>query len=283
MPKNKNHYIVHDEDKNTLFERTDTKLWLFANYSIVFFILLSVVLVWMDTVSSIKENYGNIIFTLDFIISIVFLVEYIYRWYNSDQKKIFPFKILNIFDLVSFLPFFILFIFYWIWSSIFAVFRIFRIFRIFELVEKIPIAIKVLKWINKHKIEYLSVIFIIMIVVTIFSTIIYFIESNFWDKEVFSSLPITIWWWIVTMTTVWYWDMIPLTWASKIISIFLMFIWPILMTTLASITVLIFIDSTKIIDLKWKRIDCPKCYSRNDSKAKFCKNCGTKFKNILKK
>lgn len=266
-------YKIPDEDKNTVFEKTDTKLWLFANYLIIFFILLSIVIVWLDTVAEIRDNYFVIIFTLDLVISIVFWIEYFYRWYYSDKKKKFPFKILNIFDFMSFFPFFILFFLYWAWSSIFAVFRIFRIFRIFELMEKIPIAMKMLKWISKHKTEYLSVIFVIMIVVTIFSTIIYYIEFHFWDKEMFSSLPITIWWWIVTMTTVWYWDMVPLTSIWKTLSIFLMFFWPVLMTTLASITVLIFIDATKIIDLKWKRIDCPSCYWRNDSDAKFCNDC----------
>ncbi len=275
--KSKLKYIVPDEDKNTLFEKTDTSLGLYANYLIIFFILLSIILVWVDTIPWIDEKYKNIIFTLDLIISVVFALEYFYRWFHSDQKKVFPFKILNIFDALSFIPFFILLIFFKTWNSIFAIFRIFRIFRIFELIQKIPIAVKILRWINKHKIEYLAVIFIIFIVVTIFSTVIYFIEFNFWNKEVFSSLPISIWWGVVTMTTVWYGDMVPMTSIWKTISMLLMFIWPILITTLSSITVLIFIDSTKMIDLKWKKIDCPKCYAKNNNDAKFCNNCWKKL------
>lgn len=271
-------YKIHDEDKNTLFEKTDTQLWLFANYVVIFFILLSIVLVWLDTMPNIRENYSLYIFITDFVISWVFLIEYFYRWYHSSKKKTFPFKILNIFDFLSFFPFFVLAFTYWAWSSIFAIFRVFRLFRIFELIEKIPIAMKILRWINKHKVEYLAVVFMIFIVVTIFSTIVYYVEFHYWDPEVFSSLPITMWWGIVTMTTVWYWDMIPITALWKTISIFLMFFWPILVTILSSITVIIFIDSTQIWKFNKKDIRCVTCFEKNDNDSRYCKKC---WKSVL--
>ncbi len=272
-------YVISDEDKNTLFENTNTTLWLWANYLIIILIFVSVVLVWLDTVPWFSSKYHNTIFLLDLFISIVFAIEYFYRWYFSDKKIWFVFRILNIFDFLSFAPFFYLVIVYWIdHYTIFAIFRIFRVFRIFELIEKVPIALKLLKWLKTHKIEYLAAIFVIWIVLIFFSTIIYLLEFNFWNKEVFSSIPATLWWWVVTMTTVWYWDMVPTLTISKILATILMFLGPMLVTILSTITVIIFIESTKIINLTSKENICPKCWTSNENDAKFCKNCWYKLK-----
>jgi len=273
-------FTVSDEDKNTLFEETNTKLGLYANYLIIFLIFISVILVLLDTVPGLSSKYHNIIFILDFFISIIFAIEYFYRWYNSDNKIKFPFRILNIFDFLSFAPFFYLIAVYWVESyTIFAIFRIFRVFRIFELIEKIPIALKLLRWLKTHKIEYLAAIFVILIILISFSSVIYLLEFNYWNSSQFTSIPATLWWWVVTMTTVWYWDMVPTLTLSKILATFLMFLWPMLVTILSTITVIIFIESTKIIDLKWKKNICPKCNTANENDAKFCKNCWKKIVN----
>ncbi len=272
----KNNYVVSDEDKNTIFEHTETKIWLWANYAIIFLIVLSVIIVWLYTIPWFGDKYLLEIFLVDFFISSVFLIEYLYRWKYSWHKKQFPFRLLNVLDLLSFLPFFILIIMYGTWSyAFFALFRIFRVFRIFELVVRIPIISKIWKWINKHKIEYLSAIFIILMALVIFSTLVYLFEQNWWDIVSFSSIPQTFWWAIVTMTTTWYWDMIPHSTWWKIIASFLMILWPILITMLSTITVIIFIESTKIISFWEKTLKCEKCDSENDWNAKFCKKCGT--------
>ena len=93
-------YQVSDEDENTIFEQTDTKLWLWANYMIIFFILLSVLIVWLDTLPGFDKQYAFYIFIVDFFISTIFLFEYIYRWKYSSKKKQFPFRFMNILDLL---------------------------------------------------------------------------------------------------------------------------------------------------------------------------------------
>ncbi len=274
-----NWYNISDEDNNTLFEKTNTKLGLYANYLIIFLIFVSVLLVWLDTVKWFSQKYHTIIFFIDLFISVVFTIEYFYRWKYSSNKLKFPFRILNIFDFLSFAPFFYLIFIYWISSyTIFAIFRIFRVFRIFELIEKVPIALKLLKWLKTHKIEYIAAVFVISIVLVSFSTVIYFLEFNYWNKEIFSSIPATLWWWVVTMTTVWYWDMVPTLTISKILAWFLMFLWPMLVTVLSTITVIIFIESTKIIDIKSKNNTCENCWIANEKDAIYCKNCGEKLK-----
>jgi voltage-gated potassium channel len=267
-------YEVSDEDKNTIFEHTETNLWLWANYTIIFLILLSVIIVWLDTLPWFNQKYWFEIFIIDFFISTIFLFEYIYRWKHSDHKKEFPFRIMNLFDLLSFLPFFVLIALYWYWSYwIFVLFRIFRVLRIYELVERIPIVRKIWKWIIKNKIEYLTAIFVILIILTIFSTLAYLFEQKWWNATWFSSIPETFWWAVVTFSTTWYWNIIPMSLGWKVIASLLMVLWPILITILSTITVIIFIDSTKIINIKMKNIKCEHCGSENESDAKFCDKC----------
>ncbi|MDD2871205.1 MAG: ion transporter [Candidatus Gracilibacteria bacterium] len=278
MSNRKIYYKVSDEDKNTLFEETDTKLGLIANYVIMFFILLSVILVGIDTIPNLTNKQKFIIFIIDLVISSVFLIEYIYRYINSDEKKKFPFRFINIMDLLSFLPFFILIILYGIGSyGFFAIFRIFRIFRIYELIERIPIAKKLFRGIFEHKTEYLSAIFVIIIVLTLFSSGVYFSEQLWGDKETFNSIPKTFWWAIVTMTTTGYGDLVPSSLLGKFIASLLMFLGPVLVTILSSITVLIFLDSTKIIDFNTKKKTCQGCNKSNPYNSIYCNKCGKKI------
>lgn len=278
LKKWKAKYRVSDEDKNTLFENTDTKVWLWANYAVVFFILLSVVIVWLDSIPWFSQNYWLYIFIADFIISTVFLLEYIYRWKNSSKRKNFPFRMMNILDLLSFLPFFILIWIHWIGHyAIFALFRIFRIFRIFELVERLPVVTKLIIGINKHKIEYLAAIFVIFIILTIFSTLVFLTEHRWGDSIAFSSIPETFWWAVVTMTTTWYGNMVPITFLWKVIASLLMFLGPILIAILSSITVLVFLESTQMIQFNKNEKKCKKCWNLNDDSWKYCSKCWFKI------
>jgi voltage-gated potassium channel len=71
-------------------------------------IFVSIFLVALDTIPGFSKQYHNIIFIIDLFISVVFAIEYFYRWKNSSNKAKFPFRLLNIFDFLSFAPFFYL-------------------------------------------------------------------------------------------------------------------------------------------------------------------------------
>ena len=273
--------FVDDVDKNTVFEHTETKLGRYANYGIILLIFISVFLVMFESMGNNWEKYLYYIFYTDAVISSIFWIEYIYRFINSDEKKRFPFRLTNILDLLSFLPFFIITFFMWIGHyAIFALFRMFRVLKIFELFSHVPILFKLSKWIYKHKFEYLSAITIILIILIFFSTAIFYIENMWWDSTDFSSIPATMWWSVVTMTTVWYWDIVPLTTFWKILAWFLMFLWPVVIAIISSITVFVFLDSTKLIEF-W-RVTCTNCWTNNAKDSNFCKHCAYKINKKLK-
>ena len=272
-------YKIPDEDKDTIFEKTNKKKWIYANYFLIFLIFISIIIAFLSTMWDIYNKYFNILFISDFAISFIFLIEYIYRFKNSDQKSKFPFKILNILDLFSFMPFFILLIIkgpavYWL----FALFRIFRIFRILELFEKIPISIKILKWIIKHKTELITWIFIIFLILLIFTSLVYISETIWWNKWDFSSLTKTLWWAIYAITTSWDAWLIPQTIIWRVLAWILMVIWPIIISIISSIIILIFLDATSIIDINKNKSKCKHCKTRNSNDSKYCKECGKKLK-----
>lgn len=272
-------YKIPIEDKNTIFERTDTKLGLIANYTIIFFIFVSIFTVFFSSVPWYNEKYLMYFFIIDLIISTIFLIEYFYRWKNSSDKMKFPFKLMNILDLLSFLPFFILVWIYWIWTySIFFIFRIFRIFRIFELINRIPITKMFLVWINRHKIEIITWLTIIFLILIIFSTTLFFIENTWWNSSSFNSLAKSVWWWIYALTTSWDAWMVPETFMWRFIAWILMSIWPMFIAVISSILVVIFLDATNMINISKKTLICKKCFTENSETANFCNNCWKKLK-----
>ena len=84
-----------------------------------------------------------------------------------------------------------------------------------------------------------------------------------------------MWWATVTMTTVWYWDLVPITIYWKILAWILMFLWPVVIAIISAITVFVFLESTKLIDF-WRLI-CSECWTENAKSSNYCKHCSYKF------
>ncbi len=268
-------YKIPKSDKNTIFARTDEKLWKLANYFIIFLIFLSIIIAYISTLPFI-EKYNIYFFIVDFFISSIFLIEYFYRLYKTKNKKSFILDFLNILDFLSFAPFFVLALIYNIGVfPLFVLFRLFRVFRIIEFFEKMPISKMFFIWLKKHKIEIISGWFFLIFILIIFSSLIYVIEFHYWNKE-FNSLAKSTWWWIYALTTSWDAWIIPETFIWRVLSSILMTIWPILISIISSIIVVIFLDATNVIDLKWKHY-CKKCNSKIDKNSSYCKYCWIKL------
>lgn len=80
------------------------------------------------------------------------------------------------------------------------------------------------------------------------------------------------------MSTTGYWDMLPITATWKIVASFLMFLWPVVIAIISSITVIIFLETSKIVQFTKRNNICKNCWSKNRDMAYYCSNCWEKLK-----
>jgi voltage-gated potassium channel len=190
------------------------------NVFLLFFILFSCVVIILESVDTLKANYMQFFFISEVFIIVFFTIEYILRIYSAKDRKKYIFGVYGIIDFVAIAPVFIMLIFpqagYFL---LLRAFRLFRIFRVLKLIEYLKEEETLFKSI-KNSIPRISV-FLIFIVIsaTIFASIMYTIEG---PQNGFVDIPTSLYWTIVTITTVGYGDVIPISAIGKTIASILM-------------------------------------------------------------
>ena len=211
MNRNKLRLIIED---NT------TRKGRIFDYFIQILILISLVAFSIETLPDNSLQTKKILGTIELISIVIFSIEYVLRIYVAEKPLKYIFSFYGLVDILSILPFYL--------SATFNLkalraFRIFRIFRAFKLVRynkalnRFSMAFTIIK-------EELVLFFMItLILVFLTSSGIYFFENEA-QPQVFSSLFHSLWWSIVTLTTVGYGDVYPITLGGKIFTFFVLII-----------------------------------------------------------
>lgn len=275
----------------SILDNPNSKLWKTLNKIIIYLIIFSILILILETIVldfstwlTVGEVFKTPIFVLDWIISSIFAIEYFYRLSKAKSKTKFVKWPLNIIDLLAFLPFFLELLFAGlIEASFLKVLRIIRVFRVFKLMKHISIIWYIIKSFKNYKIEYQIAIYSVFVVVIIISVLMYYVEWGWRENiinEWFRTIPDGMWWAIVTMTSVGYWDVYPLTDLWKIMWSFIVIMWPVAFAMISSITVLVFLEASKAQDevkIKLDKKECPRCKFRNSKVANYCMKCGEKY------
>ena len=234
-------------------------------------ILLSILLVMLESIEVVNVKYGIFLNIAEWIITFIFSIEYIIRLYVVKKSLNYALSFYGIIDLLAILPSFIAFFITGIHGlSVIRALRLLRIFRILKL-SRYTNEGKILIEALKESRQKLSVfLFGVLTIVTIIGAIMYIVEG---PENGFTSIPESIYWAIVTITTVGYGDIAPHTNLGKFISSFLMII------GYAIIAI-----PTGIVTVNIKRKEeitsqvCPNCFcEEHDKDAIFCKKCGEKL------
>ncbi|MEO9513523.1 MAG: ion transporter [Flavobacteriaceae bacterium] len=203
---------VHSGWKNTLHEiiyEADTPLGKFFDIVLVILIILSVVLVMLESVKEIDLRFHKVLLTLEWVVTIFFSLEYIARLVSIKKPWKYVFSFYGIIDFISTIP---LYLSYILAGSqvLLAVraFRLLRIFRILKLVKFMGEASQLKAALKASRAKIAVFIFVVLILSVIMGTVMYLIES---DDAGFTSIPRSIYWTIVTLTTVGYGDIAPQT------------------------------------------------------------------------
>ena len=264
-------FYDRDEYENVL-QDPQSRLGKNLSFLIVVCIILWVGVVILETVPELFLKYALWFFIWDLVVSSIFLFEYLYRFSRSKDKIQFIGWFFNIIDLLSFAPFFLALFFPSLASlGILKVLRLLRILRLFEVSVKSPIALGFIKTIREYHKEYKAIFTLFVSLLIIFSSFVYLAENT--SNEYFSSIPEALWWGLVTMTTVWYGDIVPITLVWKLLWAVLILLGPVLLAVISSITILVFMDVAESQKITGTKI-CQTCKTRNTEHANFCLNCG---------
>lgn len=248
--------------------RSDTPAAKLFDLILLWLILFSILSVFLESVASIRENYLPYIRAAEWFFTIIFTIEYLLRIYSSRKPLKYIFSFYGLIDLVAFLPGYLsLFLSGGQYLVVVRAFRLLRVFRILKL-SRFLIEGNILSSALKASM-YKITVFIMSVVtlVTIIGTLMYIIEG---DKSGFTSIPISIYWAIVTITTVGYGDISPQTPLGQLLASILMIIG---YGIIAVPTGIVSVEMARATEEAKEK--CPSCHSpiypRN---ARFCSNCG---------
>ncbi len=239
-------------------------------------ILISVFAVMLETVPSIHDKYGHFLRIIEWVVTIFFSLEYAARVMIVKKPGKYIFSPLGIIDLLSILPTYLSLIIVGSQSlAIIRAVRLLRVFRILKLmrfVSESQVLVRALIS-SRHKI---TVFFLfLMILVFILGSIMYLVEG---PHGGFNSIPSSIYWAIVTLTTVGFGDITPVTIFGKTIASFIMLLG---YSIIAIPTGIIGAEIYRSVDRRRESDSiklCPECGAEGHLiDAKFCRNCGEKL------
>lgn len=235
-------------------------------------IFTSIIVVMLDSVKSLHQSYGALFNGLEWFYTALFTVEYALRLVSIRKPWRYVFSLLGIIDLIALIPSYLGFFFVGAESLlVFRALRLLRVFRIFKLGEFLT-EINYLTTALRGSLRKISIFLLtVLTLVVILGSVMYLVEQK---ENGFSNIPESIYWAIVTITTVGYGDIAPITPMGKFVaSIVMMIGYGIIAVPTGIITHDIALAARHKKDLPEA---CPSCSREgHESDALFCKFCGS--------
>jgi voltage-gated potassium channel len=262
--------------KKKLFEiifGAETKEGKLFDIALLIIIVISIFIVLLESVPAISGEFRTVLKTIEWVITIVFTIEYFLRIYIVEKPAKYVFSFYGLIDFFSFLPTYLAVFLVGAQSLIvLRALRLLRIFRVLKLTRYTSESNTIVHALVASKRKIGVFLYAVLTMVIIIGTIMYLIEGA---ENGFTSIPKSIYWAIVTLTTVGYGDIAPQTFLGQSLASIVMII------GYAIIAVPTGIVTAEIAHLKSKELKnkaCSSCHKiDHDDDAKFCKSCGEKL------
>ncbi len=276
MEKNTNPF--KEKIYNIIF-KVDTPAGKTFDIALLIAILASVLVVMFESIPKLSTRYHSIFYTLEWIFTIFFTIEYALRIYCVKEPRRYIFSFYGIIDLLAILPTYLsLIIANTHYLLIIRALRLLRVFRVFKLGQFMKESAVIIKALQASSRRILVFLFFILLLVTIFGSFMYLIEGGANNR--FDSIPRSIYWAIVTLTTVGYGDIAPITTFGQLLASIVMILGYAVIAVPTGIVSSEMIKASK--EMKEKKIHkCEKCgKSEHDNDATFCKYCGEALEKV---
>lgn len=256
-----------------IFE-SDTRAGRAFDIALLASILFSILVVILDSVDFLHAQYGMMFYIIEWFFTIIFTIEYILRLVSIKRPLKYALSVLGLIDLLAIIPMYLSILFVGTQSLlVFRIMRMLRIFRIFKLTHFLS-EMSFLNAALRSSAKKISIFMLfVLALVIILGSVMYLVESG---QNGFASIPDSIYWAIVTITTVGYGDISPVTALGKFIASIIMLLGYGIIAVPTGI-----ITSDMALTAREKRHTgqtCTACGKEgHDPNAAFCKFCGERL------
>ena len=260
---------------HTIIYGTHTPAGKLFDIILLVLILYSIIIVMLESVPRFDVKYHKFLNISEWVVTILFSIEYILRIICINKPKKYIFSFFGIVDLLSTVPKYLSYLPIFMGSQYFTAFRalrLLRVFRILKLVRFVGESNNLVRAMRASRTKIFVFVFFVLIISVLLGTIMYLVEG---PEHGFNSIPHSVYWTIVTLTTVGYGDISPQTPLGQFIATFVMIIgYGIIAVPTGIVSAEYAASRNKEKDFDAGR-SCPNCSAEiYRSDADFCRKCG---------
>src|SRR5918999_4618876 len=256
-----------------IFE-SDTPAGRHFDLALIWLILLSVATVILESVREVREQYGELLYALEWLFTLLFTVEYVLRLMSVRRPLRYATSFFGVIDLLAIIPTYLsIFVPGSQYLLVIRILRLLRVFRLLKLSEYVAEADTLRLALRASRRKISVFISAVLLLVVIIGALMYVIEG---EAHGFTSIPRSIYWAIVTMTTVGYGDLSPRTSLGQIVASIVMIIG---YGIIAVPTGIVSVELAQAVrEKKVTGQSCPSCAAEgHDVDAICCKYCGARL------
>ncbi len=236
-------------------------------------IILSVLTVMLDSVDAVRNNHGDLLYVLEWFFTLIFTIEYFLRLVCSARPLRYATSFFGIVDLFAIIPTYISLLLPGSqYLVVIRILRVLRVFRVLKLVQYLDAARMMVRAIRSSYRKVAIFAVTVMTAVVILGSLMYVIET---PENGFTSIPRSIYWAIVTITTVGYGDISPKTAPGQMLATIVMLLG---YSIIAVPSGILSVEISQAMRIRGAARTCSGCNAEaRDSNANYCQYCGTEL------
>src|SRR5687768_4538477 len=255
-----------------IFE-ADTRAGRAFDVTLIGLILLSVLAVMLESIGGVRARYGEALYAAEWAFTLLFTVEYVLRLASVRQPLRYATSFFGVVDLLAIIPTYLsLLVAGSHYLLVVRILRLLRIFRVLKLAEHLTEADVLMRALRASRRKISVFLLTVVTMVVVIGTLLYVIEG---EEHGFTSIPVGIYWAVVTLTTVGYGDISPKTPVGQTLAAVVMIIG---YGIIAVPTGIVTVEIAQAVRKPVSTQACPDCSSQgHDVDAAYCKYCGAQL------